>query len=611
MMLMTLVMAGFMALVPGQGMCAGEIAEISSTSGLVRVARATSVSDWIEAKPAMPLFVLDKVKTLEGTLDRAEVRFANGSVIRLGSRTTLEIRDVQKDSRGVIRKIASRLLGGLVRAVIKKVEGNDEFTITSNHAIASVKGCDFVFDGSTVTVIDEGDAETHKILLSDLAGTKVLEILEGMYGAINDDGTVVEPTSADPRFLDQLLHGVSGGQGSQGGQGQGGGQNAIDPEELRADLADFVDSQNMGEILDSEERINDIQAGKVLIDMNGYRVRAEQYVFQPSANQIEYLVLNTREGGPNAGLTYLQSDLTFNQDLPANYEDIRRGLSAAMADPMRYPEYFLTGETFRVESPAGDYVRRTLDFGAPEPVFAFHQIMMPGGYDGAAFTWNYNQMGQPTGWGQTAEKWLFVGTADAETPKEHFRYDRYGNIEKGWFAGCNPIESSGNIWMTENQDPDIMHNMYSVDTILDTQYNMEQIPEQFTPRIEGMPAFNNPLFATSGGGTRTSFTNGKGGVTHRTTYGDGTILDASTYAITDEGMLITPAMLGAVATGAADPSILGDSLNFEVVYEASEFLDNTSGLARDIDLVIIPGLFGDSGGIEHPEMEQLSIKAPM
>ena len=609
---------GLMALIlPGAGLGAPEIASISKMSGLVRVSHAPSVSDWSDAKPAMNLRVQDRVKTLEGSNDRAEIRFKDGSVIRLAPRTTFEISAYEEDNRGRLKKIASRLFGGMLRAVVNKLEPDQQFQIYSTHAVASVKGTDFIFDGSTVTVIDEKDGIRHAVVMTDPTGGHIIEVLQGMMGGLHEDGTPINPTAIDPAVLNEILKGLdvvapgSGGSGGGGdaleGSGGGDGDAPIDPNSLRGDLQDLADSQDLSDIADNEERFTDAMTGAVLIDMNGYRVRAEQYVMHPAPDTIDYLALNLRDGGPNAGLTYQASELVFNKALPDNFEDVRRGLPAAFGNPNGGvpPEYYLLTDSFVVANPAGDFLMRLSSFGPPQATFDIHVIhyndaatsfspmiktdFSPGSYDVGSMSWIYDETGgTQTGWGQQAAKMLFIGSSLSGNatliPKESFRYDRYGRVEAGWYSGCNPVVDPLGEWnysMAKSMPEFAWILLYPVSISLVNSIGV-YTDADIAP---GTPGFDNSNFGT---GTKTAFADERGGLVQRTTYGDNTWLNIRNYAVNAEGQVVQSDMLEAVANGSEDISALGDGVNLETVYEAPEWVDPATNTARTIDIMLMP-----------------------
>ncbi len=85
----------------------------------------------------------------------------------------------------------------------------------------------------------------------------------------------------------------------------------------------------------------DAQLEKVLTDIHGNRVRVEQYVLRPQADQIKFLSLSHRQGSMNY-LWFLQE---FNKDLP---EDITK--IAFRWDWPSYPEWYAEKQTIHLSN---------------------------------------------------------------------------------------------------------------------------------------------------------------------------------------------------------------------------------------------------------------------
>ena len=615
-----LVMGLIALILPGVTLGSPEIASIAKMTGLVRVSHAPSVSDWVDAKPLMGLQEKDRIKTMDGSHDRAEIKFKDGSSIRLGSRTTFEITTYEEDRRGRLKKIASRLFGGMLRAVVNKLEPDQKFEIYSTHAVASVKGTDFIFDGSTVTVIDEKDGIRHAVVMSDPTGGHIVEVLAGMMGGLHEDGTPINPTAIDPAVLNAILSGLevsnAGGSGSgtggndgkgdgsgSGGNSGGGddGEMTIDPESLRSDLTDLADSSNLSDIADNRERFTDVVTGRVLIDMNGYRVRAEQYVVRPDPTAVEFIAMNQRDGGPNAGLTIMDKSMFFNTALPDNFQDVLRGLPAAFANPNKVPDYFLLSDSFVVMNPAGDMLVKLNTFSAPQAVMSSHTLDLSqgyikdvgvfagaAGYDLAMFTWNYDESsGTQVGWGQQADKMVFLGTSGGSfIPKEHFQIDRYGRVEKGWYAGCNPVNDSGD-WDTTLSNYAFDASLVWAEMFPVSIYGSLNTGLYTDTQIDSItPMFGNSNFGT---GSLNVYTDSLGGTVKETLYGDGTFLRERQYAVNKDGQVLDISQLNQVATGIEDLNEWdGAELFMESVYEASEWIDPATSLPANIDIIFGP-----------------------
>lgn len=85
----------------------------------------------------------------------------------------------------------------------------------------------------------------------------------------------------------------------------------------------------------------DAQLEKVLTDIHGNRVRVEEYVLRPQADQVKFLSLSHREGSLNS-LWFLQD---FNKDLPEDITQI-----AFRWDWPKYPEWYAEKQTIHLSN---------------------------------------------------------------------------------------------------------------------------------------------------------------------------------------------------------------------------------------------------------------------
>ena len=174
---------------------------LASMKGMVRVARA-GTDEWRKPVPPEPLNPGDRVSVIVG---RAQLEFDDGSVVVLSSRTTLEIKDMNSGKVAGSRKVVLSLARGLIRAIVHRLNPDDAFEVSSQYALAAVKGTDFAFDGRGVTVLsDREDGGRHQVQLSDPESRTSVLVSENMTAAVRNDGTLETPHAADPRRLDEL-----------------------------------------------------------------------------------------------------------------------------------------------------------------------------------------------------------------------------------------------------------------------------------------------------------------------------------------------------------------------------------------------------------------------
>ena len=92
-------------------------------------------------------------------------------------------------------------------------------------------------------------------------------------------------------------------------------QAAIDNLELQGDIATMLDDIHARGYEAVKESVFDHQAGKVMTDRWGNRVRVEEYISKPSNDQVQILALNLRTAGPNAGVSSFDFRVKFDSDI--------------------------------------------------------------------------------------------------------------------------------------------------------------------------------------------------------------------------------------------------------------------------------------------------------
>ncbi|MEL7370461.1 MAG: FecR family protein [Myxococcota bacterium] len=78
-----------------------------------------------------------------GAKGRAEIAFADGSIVRLGPKTTMTLERADFSPQGQ-RNVRLRVwLGRLWASVVRRLEGSDSFEVQTRNAVAGVRGTSF------------------------------------------------------------------------------------------------------------------------------------------------------------------------------------------------------------------------------------------------------------------------------------------------------------------------------------------------------------------------------------------------------------------------------------------------------------------------------------
>lgn len=117
----------------------------------------------------------DKIRTGKGS--RVEILMADGSVVRLGENSVFDVNSMKVDSAAASRNIDLKLSIGRVWAKVRGVFKKSSFNVSSNNAVAGVRGTTYRLDVSednrTVLKVYEGVVDISPVARrpEDLAGS--------------------------------------------------------------------------------------------------------------------------------------------------------------------------------------------------------------------------------------------------------------------------------------------------------------------------------------------------------------------------------------------------------------------------------------------------------
>ena len=239
-----------------------------------------------------------------------EMRTARASTVEIfmddGSRVKLAPASAFTMSSETKEAVSLGLYFGRVRSWVKKF--SKKFEVRTPSAVCAVRGTDFMVEAG-----DEGSrVEVYEgsVLTGDDKGNPSL-VREGQFAEVPNGGLLRAPRQNPngPSNMDSTV-----------GDPRQAARNEIYNELSKADVIARAQEE-----LQSAE----FQSRKVAIDAFGNRVRMEEYVMRPAADQFKYVVLNTREGRFDFGKILF----TFNAPLPSDLSLATRGMmTAAGAD---------------------------------------------------------------------------------------------------------------------------------------------------------------------------------------------------------------------------------------------------------------------------------------
>lgn len=280
---------------------AARAASVSATYGKVLYLRSGSYT-WAQVSRGQIVNNGDQLKT--ATDARASVTFDDGSRVDLSPGTSFTLQQATPAASEM--KVT---LGGLKAFISKSL--NRRFQVRTPTAVCSVRGTEFAVSvdrgGETRVQMFSGllavsDRSGNEVLLKD---TQSIDVTQGGLGRVTD------ARSSD---------------GGEGGQDSDAKRTAKREVDLRMSKEEVQAAAAM------EAKLSEYQQGKAMIDVNGNRVRIEEYIVRPAADQFKLVVLNSREDR----FDYFFYHGTFNQALPSDMSVALRQLAGCIGAACAY-----------------------------------------------------------------------------------------------------------------------------------------------------------------------------------------------------------------------------------------------------------------------------------
>jgi hypothetical protein len=260
-------------------------------------------TQWRKAERQMPLITQDKVRT--GSSSVARIKLADGTKVLLLQNSQAEMASLTSVEKSI------HLLRGRLRAIVARIKGGNNFKITTPVGVASVRGTDF-----EVNVNDDGSQMEVRVFEGSVAVAKLGDLANEVLLAPGDKLKFGAEGALQPDAIKQ-------------------GAVPLPRMEIRNEIQLASAKDAVLSAAAEESRNADYQVGKSLIDVNGRRVRVEEYIMRPASNQFKLVVLNER----SSRFDYFTYKGTFNKDLP---EDLSVALKQVPGQLGTAPDYNLT-----------------------------------------------------------------------------------------------------------------------------------------------------------------------------------------------------------------------------------------------------------------------------
>ena len=277
-------------------------AYLAKVSGVVQVRRSGADRwDLVRDLP-QDLAANDTVRT--GQRAQATLAFEDGSRVELGGGAIFTLEEA---TRG---RSAIELSFGGIKAFVQRLGGR-RFEVKTPTAVCAVRGTEF-----SVDVLQGGRTQ--------------ISLFKGLLGVEDKRGQQIllhpnESLSVDLRGIGKAAATPSKGQQKQSQFHQ----------LMQRENALVMSKEDVMAAAAREIKLAEFQQGKAMIDVNGNRVRLEEYIIRPQPNQFKLVVLNERQ----SRFDFFYYLGTFNQALPADMSVALRQLPGCVDIQC---EYFLT-----------------------------------------------------------------------------------------------------------------------------------------------------------------------------------------------------------------------------------------------------------------------------
>ncbi len=526
-------------LVPGLLLAAP--ARIDDVRGEVEK-RPAGALGWTRVTPGEKLEEGSAIRT--GINSQADILTEQGHHFRVRSETTIEFTSLQPE------ETKTHLEQGRVHSQVRKLNPDERFSLQTPTAVCAVRGTEFdTAANQNGTIV----AVYHGVVGVAIPGsTNEIRVPAGQMTSVRN-GTIELPRP--------IPH-----------ENRATGESPL----ARAARHEVGLDMTRNEVIASaamEMRLADYREGKSLTDVNGRRVRLEEYIVRPAPNQFKLVALNKRDDR----LDYFFYLGTFNQTLPAD-------LSVALKD--------LNGR-FGASAPA--YYLTAYEMGQSNTQDSVHDTGTGGHLVEVTVDANGNYvLTDPANPSNTRT----VQSAQLQSDGTYQVYnplaDSFSTVSLDQLSASTKFGA----YIPEN---DSFKDLAPGDTIWKTRFNTYTHELDHVTKIAYTPKGNTNVLAatpdanwTYAGGfvlpvVKPDPNNVDATVTNY--YGDGTFESYRTVLINDEGHIAPLSDFADISTGA---QYKGELLkwNYEQQVTASEFQ------GRNIDLVVEPKIFIKSGLIQ-------------
>ncbi|MEK7745952.1 MAG: FecR family protein [Elusimicrobiota bacterium] len=198
----------------------------------------------------------DEIRTAGGA--KATLSFKDGSRVELGPKSTFMLEKTED------KEASMKLSVGWMKAVVSRVMAR-RFSVRTPTAVCSVRGTEF-----DLSVRD--------------SGATAVSLFQGSLGVADGKGNEVTLKPGESVSVDQ--QGIGKVAASQTQEGKKA-EDAADRKALKREVGLEMTKEEVQAAAALEQKNAVYQQGKAMVDVNGYRVRLEEYIIRPTPTQFK------------------------------------------------------------------------------------------------------------------------------------------------------------------------------------------------------------------------------------------------------------------------------------------------------------------------------------
>ena len=255
--------------------------KVVTVKGIVDM-RPFTESSWQSLEKDEVLNVKDTVRTGPASITKLE--FENGTKIDISENTEIILTKLTDEEKGM------NVMVGKIKAFVKKLKPKEKFEVETPVTVCSVRGTSF-----TVEVFE--DQTSFVYVHSGIVATRRLDAI-GEDILVHPNESIKYEMGLPPIKKESYF-------GSLGSDMR---------TEIEHEMSVDMSKEQIQTAAANEMKVAEYQLGKTMIDAFGKRVRLDEYIIRPAADEFKFVALNERD----SRFDWFEYKAEFNSTLPTD-----------------------------------------------------------------------------------------------------------------------------------------------------------------------------------------------------------------------------------------------------------------------------------------------------